>query len=281
VGFIGSPTSLARSHSQIPTAGLKHTRKGKLLTHFTDLELGVPGPVALVGSGEFLPQMVDIDRHLLAGRIQRAAFLPTAAGEEGDASIRRWLRMGTEHYAAMGVEPVEVPVLNHDHANDPEMVELLNGVGLIYLSGGNPGYVAKTLHGSLVGNAIIAAWRSGVAIAGCSAGAGALTMQAPTVRGSTAGKTEQALGVVRHLNIIPHFDQMARWDPGFLDRALKTTNANQTLIGIDEDTALIGGLNDWTVMGRQNVTVFGPDGPKKFANGQTVHLPESHTNANA
>lgn len=47
-----------------------------------------PGPIALVGSGEFLPQMVEVDRWLLNGRLPRAAFLPTAAGEEGPVQWR-------------------------------------------------------------------------------------------------------------------------------------------------------------------------------------------------
>ena len=46
-----------------------------------------PGPIALVGSGEFLPVMEDVDRGLLAGRPPRAAFLPTAAGEEGPVVV--------------------------------------------------------------------------------------------------------------------------------------------------------------------------------------------------
>ena len=57
-----------------------------------------PGPIALVGSGEFLPQMEEVDRYLLAGRPPRAAFLPTAAGQEGPASVSRWLALGREHY---------------------------------------------------------------------------------------------------------------------------------------------------------------------------------------
>ncbi|HLX88221.1 MAG TPA: hypothetical protein VKR22_07185, partial [Acidimicrobiales bacterium] len=51
---------------------------------------GRPGPVALAGSGEFLPVMEPVDRALLAGRPQRAAFLPTAAALEGDERTAYW-----------------------------------------------------------------------------------------------------------------------------------------------------------------------------------------------
>ena len=65
------------------------------------------GLIALVGSGEYLPVMEDIDRHLLAncganGRKPKVVCLPTAAGEEGEASVSRWMRMGEEHFDSLG-----------------------------------------------------------------------------------------------------------------------------------------------------------------------------------
>jgi cyanophycinase len=235
--------------------------------------LSSPGPIALVGSGEFLPQMVEIDRYLLQGRTQRVAILPTAAGEEGAASINRWLRMGHDHYSSIGVEAVPVPVLTRSDANDPAFAAKVSDVGMVYLSGGNPGYIAKTLRGTLVWEAIIQAWRSGSALAGCSAGAMTLTARAMDRRSSTGGTMEEAMNVLTHLNVIPHFDQMPKWDPGFLDHFRKHTEPHQTLIGVDEDTALVGGLDEWTVMGRLSVSVFGPNGPSVFSAGTQISLP--------
>lgn len=230
------------------------------------------GPIALVGSGEFLPQMVDVDRWLLAGRRQRAAFLPTAAGEEGAASVKRWLGLGTDHYTAMGVEPIAVPVLNANDANREDLAALIDDVGLIYLSGGNPGHVARSLRNSLVWDAIVRAWRNGAALAGCSAGAIALTASAIDVR--SGGRTsEPATNLVEHLTVIPHFDRMAHRFPGMVDQALAGLQPGFHLVGVDEDTALVGGLTEWTVMGRQRVTVFGPGGPIEFTHGQRLSLP--------
>jgi hypothetical protein len=55
------------------------------------------GMIALLGSGEYLPIMDDVDRYLLANcgvdaqaRKPRVVCLPTAAGREGDASVTRW-----------------------------------------------------------------------------------------------------------------------------------------------------------------------------------------------
>src|SRR5438270_572047 len=65
-----------------------------------------PGPVALVGSGEFLPAMEPVDAALLAGRPTRAVFLPTAAGPEGPERVDYWLRLGADHYRRLGADPV-------------------------------------------------------------------------------------------------------------------------------------------------------------------------------
>ncbi len=221
-----------------------------------------PGPIALVGSGEFLAQMEDVDRHLLDGRPPRAVFLPTAAGEEGDVAVDHWLDLGRRHYEGLGVEAVALRVVDRTDADRADLAAQVAGAGLVYLSGGNPGYLARTLHDTLVWQAIVAAWRAGAALAGCSAGAGALTALAPDVRNGSA--TMQAgRAVVGHLAVIPHFDRMMAWDAGFDVRFRSVLAAGVTLVGVDEDTALVGGPGRWTVLGRQRVTVFGPNGERR------------------
>ncbi len=257
------------------TRGMGWTRPDRVHHHgpMSDPMTVAPGPIALVGSGEFLPQMVDIDRWLLAGRRPRAAFLPTAAGEEGPASVTRWLTLGTDHYTAMGIEPIAVPVLHAADANRPDLAALIDDVGLIYLSGGNPGHIARSLRNSIVWEAIVRSWHGGAALAGCSAGAIALTASAPDIRGGRPMEREPATGLIPHLSVIPHFDRMTQWNPGMVDQAQAQLRPGAHLVGIDEDTALVGGLTDWTVMGHRRVTVFGASGPIEFTHGQSVTLP--------
>src|SRR2546423_5281956 len=133
-----------------------------------------PGPIALVGSGEFLPVMEGVDAALLDGRPPRAVFLPTAAAPEGPQRVDYWLRLGAEHYQRLGVEPVPLTVLDRRDADDPANAAAVAGAGLVYLSGGNPGYLADTLRGTAVLEAILTAWQAGAALAGCSAGGRAL-----------------------------------------------------------------------------------------------------------
>ncbi len=228
------------------------------------------GPIALVGSGEFLPQMADVDRYLLQGRPQRAAFLPTAAGLEGAATVNRWLALGTKHYRSIGVEAVPVPVIDATGAGDPDHAARLSGAGLIYLSGGDPGHLARSLRGSRLWAAIVAAWQAGTALAGCSAGAMALSAEAPSVRRASAD--EAGLGVVPHVAVIPHFDRIARWNSAFVSRRTAQQRDGVTVVGIDEDTALVGGPRRWTVMGHRTVTVFDASGSSVHDVGEVLTL---------
>lgn len=229
-----------------------------------------PGPIALVGSGEFLPVMEEVDAALLAGRPARAVFLPTAAAPEGPGTIAYWLGLGTDHFHRLGVEPVPLPVLDRDDADDLAFASRVAGAGLVYLSGGNPGYLADTLRDTAVFEAIRAAWRSGAALAGCSAGACALTALADDTR---TGKTRPGLAVVPGLVVLPHFDQIERWRPGIVARRAGGMVDGQTLIGIDEETAIVSGDAGWCVEGRRQVWIVDPDGARTpYAAGTTVPL---------
>ena len=231
------------------------------------------GPLALVGSGEFLEVMVRVDAELLAGRPQRAVLVPTASAEEGPERVRYWIDLGTAHYAAMGVEAVPLEVLDREDAECPELASQVAGAGLVYLSGGNPGYLARTLAGTGVWEAVLEAWRSGAALAGCSAGACALSRIADdfTRPGRYSG---EGLAVVPHLVVLPHFDRLERWAPGLTDRVLARTPPDAVLVGIDEETALVGSGDDFTVHGEKSVWRLDRDGTRsQFRAGEHLELP--------
>jgi cyanophycinase len=138
--------------------------------------------------------MEEVDRELLAGRPPVLAFLPTAAGQEEPRRVDNWLWLGEEHARRLGVEPVPVPVLDRADAHRTDLTDRLAGAGLIYLSGGNPAYLVETLLDTPVLDAIVAAWQAGgAALAGCSAGAAALSEVAHDL---LVGATLPGLGLV-------------------------------------------------------------------------------------
>jgi cyanophycinase len=229
--------------------------------------MAAPGPVALVGSGEYLPVMEEVERGLLAGRPPRYVQLATAAAPEGPESLGRWHALGKAAAARLGVEQVIVPVVDRVSADDPGLAALIEGAGLVYLSGGNPPFLAATLRGTLVWQAIHAAWQGGAALAGCSAGAMAMATSVPDLRHPLRG-SEEGLAVVPQLSVIPHFDRLAARMPDFVLNAVTHAGPGVTVVGVDEETALVGGPDEWVVEGRQKVWVLTSDGRKGYAAGE-------------
>ena len=151
------------------------------------------------------------------------------------------------------------------------------GAGLIYLSGGNPAYLAKTLRDTRVWTAIVAAWQTGSALAGCSAGAMALTGWVPSDAGTLDRDPDPGLQIVPSLRVLPHFDKMLGWAPDLLTRAVLRAPAGTTVIGIDEETAIVdltGAGHSWQVHGRQQAWVLA-DGPRRgFPAGSSLMTPQ-------
>jgi len=230
------------------------------------------GKVGLVGSGEYLEAMAEVDRELLTGRPPRAVMLPTAAAEEGADRVRYWIELGTAHFDKLGAEPVALEVLTRQDAERPDLAEQVAGAGLVYLSGGNPGYLADTLRDTAVWRAIVAEWRAGAALAGCSAGACALTRVAQDIR-NPSRSTGSGLGAVPGLAVIPHFDRIMEWVPNIAELYLSAAPEGVTVVGIDEETALVGNSGQFTVAGRQAVWVLSEGtAPARYDVGEVLAI---------
>lgn len=222
-----------------------------------------PGRLALVGSGEYLPVMHDVEAWLLEDRPARYVQLATAAAPEGDRVLARWHDLGAQAAARLGAEQVIVDVRTRADADDDAHVAAIAGAGLIYLSGGNPGHLARTLRGTRVWEAIVAEWRAGASLAGCSAGAMVMGGYVPDFRHPRQGGTD-GLAIVPDLRVLPHFDKYSRMIPDFALRPLVTSGA--VVVGIDEDTAFVSegpdgddGLWPFRSRGRQSTWTIEAD----------------------
>jgi cyanophycinase len=227
----------------------------------------------------------DVERALLAGRPSRYVQLATAAAPEGPASLARWHALGAAAAARLGVEQVVVPVADRDGADDAANAALVQGAGLVYLSGGNPAFLTATLRGTRVWAAIVEAWRAGAALAGCSAGAMALSAGFPEFR--RPWRSCPGLGLVPALHVIPHFDRFAARLPDGALRGMSHPGDGARLVGIDEETALVAGLPDadggaadptragtrWAVLGRRSVWLLGDGRRVQVRSGDGVVLP--------
>jgi len=229
------------------------------------------GPIALVGSGEYLPIMQEIEANLIAGRNPKYVQIPTAAAPEGEASLSKWINLGKAQADRIGVEAVSVVAHDRNDADDPRIAEQVRGAGLIYLSGGNPSFLANTLRDTLLWREIESAWRDGAALAGCSAGAMALADHIPTLRLPTHTATS-GFGLLPHIRVLPHFDKMFARIPDFMTRFMKVPDG-VSVVGIDEDTAIVGGPFEWEVKGRQSAWLFVDGHRVEYGHGQTIVTP--------
>ncbi len=234
----------------------------------------MPGPVALVGAGEFLPAMAEIDAELLAtvGRVRpRVALLPTASWPDGDATFRRWAAMGIEHFEGLGAEVEFVPVRERADANDPANAQAVGEADLIYLSGGKPDHLRATLAGTAVWAAAVAAHARGSVLVGCSAGAMVLCAEMARFRYPPHLPLgfEPGLGVVGGAAVLPHYDRF----PETL-AAVRVARAPRgtVVLGIDEDTAAIGRNDSWQVRGRGRVTIWRGLNRERLRAGDTFRI---------
>lgn len=231
------------------------------------------GLIALVGAGEYLPVMEDVDRYLLNSlrvEMPRVVCVPTAAGQEGDESVNRWSRMGMDHFQKLGADVTALPIIDKASANDEQYLATLENANFIYFSGGNPMYLYETMNGSRAWAAMQKAWSKGAIYAGCSAGAMILSKRIPSFR--LAG-TNEGFGIVPAQFIIPHFDAVPlMFKP--LTLALKSQlKPGERMLGVDENTALVGTLGgEWKVLGHSKVHVFTREDSHTYESGQTLLL---------
>jgi cyanophycinase len=233
------------------------------------------GPVALVGAGEFLPAMADLDAGLIAatGRPRpRVAVLPTASWPDGEATFRRWADMGVEHFSSLGAEVEPVLVRDRADADDAAHAQAIGEADLVYLSGGRPEYLVATLDGSRVGRALWDASRAGTIVAGCSAGAMVLGDRQWAFRRKMVPwplRWRRGLGIVSGLVVIPHYDAWP--EPLSALMALQAPRGS-TVLGIDEDTAVVGRDGVWQVHGRSRVTLWRGRRRERYRAGEAFRL---------
>jgi len=192
--------------------------------------------------------------HLAISRGKKNSFvqIPTASSHEGDSSRQRWQRLGKEQSDRIGSECVYLPIHEREDAFNPEFIAQVKDAGLIYFSGGDPHRVAEIFSKSPLWEEILNQWKSGTSLAGCSAGAMAF---GGTIMGLRRSQLSNGLNLLPKIEVIPHYDKMLGWLPDRVAAFIIRTESDSTLLGVDENTALV--LTDsWKRFGRGKVHVL-------------------------
>ncbi|HUP54767.1 MAG TPA: Type 1 glutamine amidotransferase-like domain-containing protein [Methylomirabilota bacterium] len=188
----------------------------------------------------------------------RVVVLPTAAARGMPDRAARNGQVAFERRAAVLGWPATVDiarVVDRDSAADPHEAACIADADLIHLPGGDPELVPAILAGSAALAAMITASSGGAVVAGASAGAMALAEWTWTPAGGI-----RALGLVRGLAVVPHYDDVRRtsWQ-----RTLDAIAPGGIgYLGLDERTGVIGASNgspgrSWRVAGPGAAWWFG------------------------
>jgi cyanophycinase len=219
--------------------------------------------------------MAAFDADLLAATgvaRPRVAILPTASYPDGEAVFQRWSAMGVTHFAGLGAEVEPVLVRDRSEADDPSAAQAVGEADLVYLSGGKPSYLLDVLAGSAVGRALTAAHQRGAALAGCSAGAMALASFAFDFRLRLVPfplRWGSGLGFAPGVSVVPHYDA---WPEPLSALIAFQAPRGSVVLGIDEDTAVVGRDGGWQVHGGARVTVWRGRHRERFRAGEVFRV---------
>ena len=231
------------------------------------------GRVALIGSGEYLPEMQDFENSLLqSGGSDIYVQIPTAAGRESKARLEYWRELGKAQAERLGATQKFLPIFERKDAYRDELVKHITGAGLIYLSGGDPHYLASTLMDTPIYDAIIRNWQAGSSLAGCSAGAMVLGPDIPHFR-KPKEDGDPGFNVVSNIRTIPHFNKFFRWIPETAAQRFMKAPEDICIVGIDEITAIYSDdLNTWKIHGIGKMHLLKGKNPGVYAAGDYVTI---------
>jgi cyanophycinase len=227
------------------------------------------GPLALIGGDELNPGNEPQDRVLVAAAARGPAYvLATAAGRQGPeiavSNAERW-------FGRLGLRVQELPAIRRSDVRSPKIASRARAGRFFYLLGGDPGLVPKTLGGTPVWEAIVAAWLDGAALAGSSAGAmafGQWTLVRDRRPGDARRRYSPALGIVPRVAVLPHFETFGH---GWVESALGSAPADDVvLLGVDERTAALWEAGSWRVLGHGGVTVIAGGERNRFTSGERI-----------
>ncbi len=253
-------------------------------------------PIALIGGEEFADGFEDVHARLAHeliarkpnGRELRLAFLPTCAAGDGPASVERWCRTAEARLSAEGVRVRSLPIVDRRSAGDADLVAWLRQADWIYFGGGYPHVAIPILAGTPALEAVRAAWQSGALVAGASGGAMLLCSRAWVVTpelesaiDALRGQDESAahlpgVGFVDGIGLLPATLCWPHMNLGFSLAWLRqgALPPQHTLIGLDEQTAVVTRGGAWQVLGRGRARIVDPGYiVHDFVHGETIPAP--------
>ncbi len=251
----------------------------------------VPGPIALLGSGETSSSGRKVFERLMdcLPPSPRVALLETPAGFELNASrvVKRVADFLCHHLQNYNPQPELIPARQRGtrfSPDDPEIAAPLLTADLIFMGPGSPTYAVRQLRGSHTWDYLQVAHRRGAALALASAAVIAISAWAlPVYEIYKVGEDlhwKPGLDLLAPFGLslvfVPHWDNReggedldtrycfmgkARFDP-----LLELLPPRQTVVGIDEHTTL------WIDIAARRCEVLGRGVVTRLRDGQATQM---------
>ena len=236
---------------------------------------------ALLGSGEFEPWSQEVDRWVLDRGDHSARgegpvlILPTASAKEGDSVFEMWATKGLAHYEGQGIPAEVVPLKTRDDAHLDGFFDKLEGASAVFFSGGNPAYLASVLLDTPFWSALLREMDRGLTYEGCSAGVACLADVAPDsdVEDLNQDVWRPGLGLFHGVRVMPHWDALDSFQPGLTELVVTSVPKGETLVSIDENTAIVGDGTTWSVLGVSKAGVYRDGSWQTHPAGASFELP--------
>lgn len=224
----------------------------------------MPERIALVGGDEFCLGCEDMDLRIL-GLTEvtnpKVLIIPTAAAEENPEKA---VSNGIEYFRRLGARAEGLPVLNSKDAGNLELASYIGKTDVLYITGGNPEYLIKTLSRTIIIDEIINAIRNGIILVASSAGA--MVLGTSMYRGTW----QNGLDILNGIAILPHHELINSINTRLILNS--APNEIDTILGIDSKTAFFGIQHNWEVLGIGRVTLYESGKSQTYQFGQTVHI---------
>jgi cyanophycinase len=215
------------------------------------------GPVMAIGGAEDKLRdklILSAFVNLSGGPDARIAILPTASSIEEAGERYKAL------FLSLGAQSADVLYLpERTAAFSPELLEVLDDVSGIFLTGGNQMRLASIVAGTPLARQVKARNKAGAVVAGTSAGASILSSHMVAYGASGPSPRMRMAQMTAGFDLVPgvvidqHFRQRDR-----IGRLLALVAGSPGLlgIGIDEDTAAVFSGDVLEVIGRHSVTII-------------------------
>ena len=234
--------------------------------------------ISLLGSSGFETWAEEVDRLALGSSSGDARAVVLLLGPSSGETRGRE-EAALRHFQQVGAPADVVPLPSRPDAFVSELRERVDGVCLIHLSAVDPEEAARTLLGTPMWETVLQAVDRGAAFTASGGAVGALgdSVFAQSDPPARWDDWSRGLRLLEGTIVVPHWDTLGRTRPEiqrFLGREAPT---DETVIAIDDGTALIGDGDLWQVKGAGQVQIRIGDVWNTYGDGAAFLLPSSVT----